>query len=136
MFPSLSVDKSNSPINVEAEGRSSSLKAKRTVLDQNLSSSTNKGVEGAGAIPHDEVTNNFRCPRCKKINESKSSFCYSCGLPLSDRANPEPMTGKTELSAKNNGCFGRLISAVINIVIALFVIFIILSLLRAILMEI
>ena len=136
MFPSLSVDESNSPINAEAEGRSSSPKAKRTGLDQNLSSSTNTGVEGAGAIPHDEVTNNFRCPRCKKINESKSSFCYSCGLPLSDRANPEPMIGKTELNAKSNGCFGRLISAVVNIVIALFAIFIILSLLRAILMEI
>ena len=136
MFPSLSVDESNSPIKAETESRSSSLKAKGVGLDQNLPSSTNKGVEGSVAIQHDEVTNNFHCPRCKKINESKSSFCYSCGLPLSDRANPEPMTGKTELSAKNNGCFGRLISAVINIVIALFVIFIILSLLRAILMEI
>ena len=136
MFPSLSVDESNSPINTEAESRSSSFKVKATGLNQNLSLSKNKGVEGAISITHDEVTNRFICPRCKKTNEFDSSFCHSCGLSLSSKENSEPMIGKNDSYEESSGCFGRLISAVINIVIALFAIFIVLSLLRAILMEI
>ena len=29
-----------------------------------------------------------RCPRCRKVNEPSSAYCYSCGLPLDETAKP------------------------------------------------
>ncbi len=41
----------------------------------------------------EEMRKVIKCPRCKEINQSRSSYCYKCGMPLSKDA--EEMEGKT-----------------------------------------
>lgn len=129
MFPGHSVERSSPTAKTETDGSLPSSNAARTGRTQNPTPESKENVRELSDIPHNGATDNHRCPRCKKDNESGASYCCSCGFQLSDRANPDSVTLKEEPRAERNGCFGQLASVVIYTIIGLIALFIILSLL-------
>ena len=128
MFPDHSVKKFSPAAKTETDGNSPPGYAGRPGRAQNPTPAFKKNVEELPDIPHNGITDSHRCPRCKEVNESGASYCCSCGLRLSDRANPDSATLKEESHAESNGCFRQLVSTVIYIIIGLVALLAILSL--------
>ena len=128
MFPGHSMDKFSPTAKTETDGSSPSSNAGRTGRAQNPNPAFKENVEELPDIPHNGVTDSHRCPRCKEDNESGASYCCSCGLQLSDRANLDSTALRGESHAESNGCFGQPVSTVIYIIIGLLALVAILSL--------
>ena len=128
MFPGHSAARSSSAAKTDRNRSSPSSNAARTGRTQNQTPASKENIEKLSNISYNYITDNHRCPRCKRDNDAVASYCCSCGFQLSDGVNPDSFVLKEESHAENNGCFGHLKSIAIYAVIGIFALFIILSL--------